>query len=60
VPLEIRRAAAEALQYIADAPPVSNGRVELVWYFQEQSLTVLYHRYGNLGRRVDEPRDEPA
>ena len=60
VPLEVRRAAAEGLQYIADARPVSQGRVELVWYFQEQSLTVLYHRYGNLGRRAGEPRDEPA
>ena len=59
VPLAIRKAAAEALEYIADTPPVSHGRVELLWYFQEQSLSVVYHRYGNLGARANEPRDEP-
>jgi RHH-type proline utilization regulon transcriptional repressor/proline dehydrogenase/delta 1-pyrroline-5-carboxylate dehydrogenase len=57
---EIRIAAADALQYIADTPPLAHGRVELLWYFQEQSLSVLYHRYGNLGLRADESRDEPA
>jgi RHH-type proline utilization regulon transcriptional repressor/proline dehydrogenase/delta 1-pyrroline-5-carboxylate dehydrogenase len=60
VPLAIRQAAAEALQYIADAPPVAHGRIELLWYFQEQSLSVVYHRYGNLGRRANEQRDEPT
>jgi RHH-type proline utilization regulon transcriptional repressor/proline dehydrogenase/delta 1-pyrroline-5-carboxylate dehydrogenase len=59
VPLSIRQAAAETLQYLADTPPVAHGRVELLWYFQEQSLGVIYHRYGNLGARLDEPRDEP-
>jgi RHH-type proline utilization regulon transcriptional repressor/proline dehydrogenase/delta 1-pyrroline-5-carboxylate dehydrogenase len=59
VPLEIRQAAADALQYIADAPPLVHGRVELLWYVQEQSLSVAYHRYGNLGVRAGEPRDEP-
>ena len=59
VPLTIRKSAADALQYIADTPPVAHGRVELLWYFQEQSLSVVYHRYGNLGARADEPRDEP-
>jgi RHH-type proline utilization regulon transcriptional repressor/proline dehydrogenase/delta 1-pyrroline-5-carboxylate dehydrogenase len=60
VPLSIRQAAAESLQYIADTPPVALGRVELLWYFQEQSLSVVYHRYGNLGRRANELRDEPT
>jgi RHH-type proline utilization regulon transcriptional repressor/proline dehydrogenase/delta 1-pyrroline-5-carboxylate dehydrogenase len=59
VPLAIRRAAADALQYIADSPPVAHGRVELLWYSQEQSLSVVYHRYGNLGLRANETRDEP-
>ena len=36
----IRQAAADSLQYIADTPPVAHGRVELLWYFQEQSLSV--------------------
>jgi RHH-type proline utilization regulon transcriptional repressor/proline dehydrogenase/delta 1-pyrroline-5-carboxylate dehydrogenase len=57
--MAIRRAAADALQYIADTPPVTLGRVELLWYFQEQSLSVVYHRYGNLGLRANETRDEP-
>jgi RHH-type transcriptional regulator, proline utilization regulon repressor / proline dehydrogenase / delta 1-pyrroline-5-carboxylate dehydrogenase len=57
---EIRAAAATALLYIADTPPLAHGRVELLWYFQEQSLSVLYHRYGNLGLRADEPREEPS
>jgi RHH-type proline utilization regulon transcriptional repressor/proline dehydrogenase/delta 1-pyrroline-5-carboxylate dehydrogenase len=57
---QIRIAAADALQYVADTPPLAHGRIELLWYFQEQSLSVLYHRYGNLSLRVDEPRDMPA
>ena len=60
VPAEIRAAAAEALQYVADAPVLGHGRIELLWYVREQSISHLYHRYGNLGIRVDEPRDEPA
>ena len=60
VPPAVRRAAAEALQYVADEPVSNHGRVELLWYFQEQSFTHLYHRYGNLGIRASEPRTEPA
>jgi RHH-type proline utilization regulon transcriptional repressor/proline dehydrogenase/delta 1-pyrroline-5-carboxylate dehydrogenase len=60
VPTVIRQAAAESLQYIADAPVVAHGRVELLWYMREQSLTVDYHRYGNLGIRAGEDRAEPA
>ena len=60
VPEVIRSAAAEALQYVADAPVSYHGRVELLWYVREQSVSLVYHRYGNLGMRVDEQRDEPA
>lgn len=56
VPEAIRRAAAESFVYIADAPPLVSGRIELLWYYQEQSLSHVYHRYGNLGRRADEVR----
>jgi RHH-type proline utilization regulon transcriptional repressor/proline dehydrogenase/delta 1-pyrroline-5-carboxylate dehydrogenase len=59
VPQSIRAAAAEALHYIADAPVLTNGRVELLWYFREQSVSHVYHRYGNLGIRANEKRDEP-
>jgi RHH-type proline utilization regulon transcriptional repressor/proline dehydrogenase/delta 1-pyrroline-5-carboxylate dehydrogenase len=60
VPNEIWAAAAEALQYIADTPVSLHGRVELLWYLREQSVSHVYHRYGNLGLRADERRDEPA
>jgi RHH-type proline utilization regulon transcriptional repressor/proline dehydrogenase/delta 1-pyrroline-5-carboxylate dehydrogenase len=60
VPDAIRTAAAEALQYVADALVSLHGRVELLWYLREQSVSYVYHRYGNLGLRGDERRDEPA
>ena len=52
----VRKAAPEVQLYIADAPVFRHGRVELLWYVQEQSLSVNYHRYGNLGTRSDEVR----
>ena len=56
VPESIRRAAAESLAFIADAPVLAHGRIELLWYVREQSLSHIYHRYGNLGRRSGEER----
>jgi RHH-type proline utilization regulon transcriptional repressor/proline dehydrogenase/delta 1-pyrroline-5-carboxylate dehydrogenase len=56
VPAAIRHAAATAGQWIADPPVVSAGRVELLWYLREQSVSHDYHRYGNLGRRAGERR----
>jgi len=47
------------LQYVADVPVSLNGRVELLWYLREQSVSHVYHRYGNLGIRADEVRSEP-
>lgn len=35
--------------YIAREPFVSHGRIELMHYFTEQSISNSYHRYGNLG-----------
>ncbi|QOY55635.1 bifunctional proline dehydrogenase/L-glutamate gamma-semialdehyde dehydrogenase [Candidatus Sulfurimonas marisnigri] len=35
--------------YIAHDPFVSHGRLELMHYFIEQSISNSYHRYGNLG-----------
>lgn len=60
VPEIVRAAAAESLQYVADTPVSRHGRIELLWYMREQSVSHVYHRYGNLGLRIDEPRDEPA
>jgi RHH-type transcriptional regulator, proline utilization regulon repressor / proline dehydrogenase / delta 1-pyrroline-5-carboxylate dehydrogenase len=35
--------------YLARDPFVSHGRIELMHYFVEQSISNSYHRYGNLG-----------
>lgn len=52
----VRRAAAETQIFIADAPVLAEGRVELLWYLEEQSISFDYHRYGNLGTRAGEVR----
>ena len=41
---------------IIDQPILAIGRVEPLWYLREQSLSMDYHRYGNLGRRAGEAR----
>lgn len=56
IPKEVRRASAESQIYLADAPVLGLGRVELLWYLEEQSLSFDYHRYGNLGARAGEKR----
>lgn len=38
-------------KHITSEPFVSHGRIELLHYFIEQSVTNSYHRYGNLGVR---------
>jgi RHH-type transcriptional regulator, proline utilization regulon repressor / proline dehydrogenase / delta 1-pyrroline-5-carboxylate dehydrogenase len=39
--------------------PVSGeGRLEMLWYLREQSVSTDYHRYGNLGLRANEKRAE--
>ncbi len=56
VPLAVRRAVIGNYVHIADEPVLPVGRVELLGYVQEQSLSIDYHRYGNLGARVGEQR----
>ena len=60
MPEAVRRAANEACIYIADAPGLSEGRLDLLWYTEEQSLSIDYHRYGNLGARANEKRNGPV
>ena len=60
VPEAIRRAANEACIHIADTPVLTEGRLELLWYVEEQSLSNDYHRYGNLGPRFNEQRNGPV
>ncbi len=57
VPEAIRQTANEACIYIADTPVLAEGRLELLWYVEEQSLSNDYHRYGNLGPRFEEKRN---
>lgn len=52
----LSKALAELGCYTTVAPVLTNGRIELLRYLREQSLTVSYHRYGNLGEREGEPR----
>ncbi len=56
VPDFLRTTAARCLAYLADEPVSPIGRLELLWYAQEQCYTRVYHRYGNLGVRADEVR----
>jgi RHH-type proline utilization regulon transcriptional repressor/proline dehydrogenase/delta 1-pyrroline-5-carboxylate dehydrogenase len=56
VPLMIHEAALNGGCYLAARPVLPEGRVELLWYLREQSISVDYHRYGNLGERSQERR----
>ena len=58
VPEVVRVSAADTGAYVVDEPVLSRGRIELLWYVEEQSICHNYHRYGNLGERVNEPRSE--
>jgi RHH-type proline utilization regulon transcriptional repressor/proline dehydrogenase/delta 1-pyrroline-5-carboxylate dehydrogenase len=51
IPSTISEAAAAIGFYISRSKVLMNGRLELLQYFQEQSISNNYHRYGNLGER---------
>ena len=55
VPDSVFEAAAAADRYIEQATPVHNGRIELVRYIQEQSISNEYHRYGS---QIEVPKVE--
>ncbi len=48
IPMEMYEEAARVNKYIATAPPVKSGRVELIHYIKEQSISFEYHRYGSI------------
>ena len=52
----LEKAAAESGTHIIDVPVLANGRLELLHYLREVSLSIDYHRYGNLGMREGELR----
>jgi RHH-type proline utilization regulon transcriptional repressor/proline dehydrogenase/delta 1-pyrroline-5-carboxylate dehydrogenase len=58
VPAPIREASAREGVFLLTDPPLAAGRLELLNLFQEQSLCIDYHRYGNLGRRAGNARGE--
>ena len=49
-------AAAESAVHLIDIPVLANGRFELLHYLREVSISIDYHRYGNLGLREGELR----
>jgi RHH-type proline utilization regulon transcriptional repressor/proline dehydrogenase/delta 1-pyrroline-5-carboxylate dehydrogenase len=51
-------ACAASFVTIVDEPVLQEGRIECLRYLDEQSISYDYHRYGNLGRRSEEPRRE--
>jgi RHH-type proline utilization regulon transcriptional repressor/proline dehydrogenase/delta 1-pyrroline-5-carboxylate dehydrogenase len=52
VPDEVFQVAAETGFFISRTKVSMEGRIELLQYFQEQSICSNYHRYGNLGERA--------
>jgi len=51
VPQAVAAAAAATGYYIARDPVLMEGRIELLHYLHQQSISDDYHRYGNLGDR---------
>ena len=46
-----RRKLAKLRQHLSRHIPLSEGRIEMLLYLREQSISIDYHRYGNLGER---------
>lgn len=55
-PASVLSSVGESGVFVARAPVLVEGRIELLWYIKEQSISHDYHRYGNLGARGDEVR----
>ncbi|MCG8423600.1 MAG: bifunctional proline dehydrogenase/L-glutamate gamma-semialdehyde dehydrogenase [Proteobacteria bacterium] len=55
-PHEVLGAIGDTGIFIARTPVLVEGRIELLWYVREQSISHDYHRYGNLGPRASEKR----
>ncbi len=52
VPAQVLTAAADLGFFIARAPVLMEGRLELLHYYRQQCVSINYHRYGNLGFRT--------
>ena len=55
-PLPVLKAACLAGGCVISTPVSAEGRLEMLWYLREQSISIDYHRYGNLGVRAAEQR----
>ena len=51
VPSIVFEEAAKTVTFIVRQPVLMEGRLELLNYFEEQSISHSYHRYGNIGAR---------
>ncbi len=51
VPTQIFESSIKTTTFIVRQPPMMEGRLELLNYFEEQSISHSYHRYGNIGAR---------
>jgi len=51
VPARVFEVAARTGFFISRTPVYMEGQIELLQYFQQQSICNNYHRYGNLGER---------
>ena len=51
---EVFEVAAKTGFHIARTPVMVEGSIELLQYYQQQSICNNYHRYGNLGERAFE------
>ncbi len=51
VPTLVFKESASSLTFIVRQKPMMEGRLELLNYFIEQSISHSYHRYGNIGAR---------
>jgi len=52
VPNVVFKEAAKTVTFIVRQKPMMEGRLELLNYFEEQSISHSYHRYGNIGARA--------
>jgi RHH-type proline utilization regulon transcriptional repressor/proline dehydrogenase/delta 1-pyrroline-5-carboxylate dehydrogenase len=57
-PVTVLQAGGEAGGCVISTPVSGEGRLEMLWYLREQSVSTDYHRYGNLGIRATEKRAE--
>ncbi|MDH4945049.1 bifunctional proline dehydrogenase/L-glutamate gamma-semialdehyde dehydrogenase [Sulfurimonas sp. C5] len=55
---DIYESAAQEVVHIASEDFVPHGRVELMHFFIEQSISDSYHRYGNLGLKGLTPKEK--